>query len=802
MSRRFLFAMLLAAIGFLAFRLIAASGPRQGAIEPGSGVSATPASSRTDRVESPTEEMRDGREVARPGAHGAQLHGEALVGRVVDAETSAPVVARLTIDSTVYSTTAGGRFSVAASDRGASLEVAAPGYTSRSVTAEARGSPLVIELHPEGRLRVRVVDSSDAPVPKAAVEFVEAAMPVGDPRSPLHTALSDEQGMVEFASAQARVARLARPALGEGVLVRPGETGVLVFGVPGVVVELIDERNGGPIEGVRARVWATEGEAFAAEVLVSGADGRLAFPDRLGGSDLQLLEGYLEPAEVLPAAWVRRPRTGLHLLPQGRAGAHVRLPLQVEEARLLVRDALTHAPIEGKVEFALSHYARTSEIPPGFFSSYYIRGGVLRLPHAIAAFRANPACWCVIQAPGYALTEVASISEVYSQAPQPTIVEMQPAQRRALRFVDSRGGPYTAYLRISTVDVPRVLFWGQPNDLDGVVEVEWAGGDLMAWRTASLGERSDADSRFELARVSADTLSREREIVVVVNDEGEVQLLVVHAPEGSVLHAIDSGGGRTVALADKNGDARFRGLLPGQILVGEAGWVDRNEFAEQLGAFPDAPTVKPGETLRVEYDPRWKLRQPITGRVALDEATAACALLLPEYTTKPGAAVPVGHAHAIRFDGQGRYIIPAGDPRPERIGVWVSKDVDPASGNPGQRFLAAWVEPGAVVVPKIGGVQVTLPAASSTERVELSWNVREIDNDQLLGQTHSVSSMPNALAGGGQVPQHTRSLARGGSVLLPGLPIGPLEIQCSAGERTWKLTGTVSAGVLLRLTLE
>ncbi|MBK7645271.1 MAG: hypothetical protein IPJ19_19885 [Planctomycetes bacterium] len=516
MSLRFLFALLLAMLGFLVFRLIAVSGSNQGAIEPGSGGTATPPGSHTDRLETPTEAMRDGRGLARPGAPGEQQHGEVLVGRVVDAETAAPVVARLTIGSTAYSTTAGGRFSVAASSRGALLEVAAPGYTSRSVNAEVRESPLVVELHPEGRLHVHVVDPSGASVPKAAVEFVEAAMPVGDPRQPLHKGLSDEQGMVECASALPRVARLARPAIGEGVLVRPGETGVLVSGMPSVAVELVDERSGSLLDGVRARVRATEGEAFAAEVLVSGKDGRLAIPDRTGGSDLELLDGYLEPADVLPAAWVRRPRAGLHLPPQGGDGTIVRLPLHVEKARLLVRDAITHVPLDGKVELALSRYARTNEIPSGFFASYPVREGVLRLPHAIAAFRDSAACWCVIRAPGYALTEVAGISEVYSQAPEPKLVEMQPAQRRALRFVDTRGGPYTAFLRISTVDVPRVLFWGQPNDLDGVVEVDWGGGDLVAWRVACPGERSDGDSRFVLTRIPADRLARAPEIVVVV----------------------------------------------------------------------------------------------------------------------------------------------------------------------------------------------------------------------------------------------------------------------------------------------
>ncbi|MBK7645270.1 MAG: hypothetical protein IPJ19_19880 [Planctomycetes bacterium] len=188
--------------------------------------------------------------------------------------------------------------------------------------------------------------------------------------------------------------------------------------------------------------------------------------------------------------------------------------------------------------------------------------------------------------------------------------------------------------------------------------------------------------------------------------------------------------------------------------------------------------------------------------MVLDEATAACALILPEYTTKPGAAVAVDHAYSIRIDEQGRYFISAGDPRPERIGVWVPKRVDPSSGMPGERFLAASVEPGSVVVPKIGGAQVTLPAASSAERVELNWNLRDVDNNQFDGQMHSASSLSNDLPGGGQMLQHTRSLRRGESVLLAGLPIGPLEIWCSTGERTWRLTGTVSAGALLRLTIE
>ena len=802
MPRRILFALLLAAIGFLAFRLIAASVRTPGPIQPALGAAGSTSDSQSVPVEPPTEIARNGRGPASPGASGGQPRGEPLVGRVVDAETAAPLVARIRIGSRVSSTTAGGRFSMAAPDRGSSIDVEADGYGARSVNTSGLDSPLVVELHPEGRLRVRVVDLSGAPVPRAAVEFVEALLAKGDPRPPIHEGLSDEHGLVEFASALPRVARLKPPALGDGILVRPGETGVLVSGAPGVAVELVDERSGAPVGGVRARVRPTEGEALAGDVLVSGADGQLAFPDRPGGSELELLDGFVEPTDELPAPWVRRPRTGLHLPPQGGDAARVRLPLRVGEARLLVSDAITHAPFEGKVELALSRYARTSEIPPGFFSSYSVRHGILRLPHVIAAFSEDPGCWCAIQASGYVLTEVSGISRAYSQAPEPLPVELQPAQKRALRFVNPRGDPYTAYLRLGTVDVPRVLFWGQPNDLDGVVEVEWGGGDLVAWRIAFPGERADENSRFELARVPAARLANDQEIVVVVKDEGQVQVLVVHAPVGSVLHAIDEGGGRTVALADNDGVARFGGLLPGQILVGEAGWVDRNEYAQQLGTFPDAPTAKPGETLRVEYDPRWKLRQPIAGRVVLDEATAASTLLLPEYTTKPGAAVPIGHAYAIRTDEQGRYVIPAGDPRPERIGVWIREDVDPSTCIPGQRFLAAWVEPGSNVVPGIGGAQVTLSDASSTERVELSWNVRELDSNQMLGHSHSASIGAIVSSGGGQVLQHTRALARGASALLPGLPAGPFEIQCSAGERTWKVSATISAGALVRIPIE
>jgi hypothetical protein len=802
MSRRILFALILAAIGFVVFRLVAASDPNPGAVQPSVGASGSTPDSQSIPVESPAEVPRDARGPARPGAPGEQPQGELLVGRVVDAETAAPVVARLTIGSRVSSTTAAGRFSLATSDRGSPIVVEADGYGARSVDASELKSPLVVELHPEGHLRVRVVDPSGAPVPKAAVEFVEAVMAKGDPRQPIREGLSDEHGLVEFASAVPRVARLKPPALGDGILVRPGETGVLVSGAPCVAVELVDEHSAAPVSGVRARVRPTEGEALAAEVLVSGEDGRLAFPDRPGGSELELLEGFVEPSDELPAPWVRRPRTGLHLPPQGGGGALVRLPLRVGEARLLLSDAITHVPLEGKVELALSRYARTNEIPPGFFSSFPVRRGILRLPHVIAAFSEDPNCWCLIRTSGYVLTEVAGISRAYSQAPEPLPVEVQPAKKRVLRFVNSSGVPYTAYLRVGTVDVPRVLFWGQPNDLDGVVEVEWGGGDLVAWRIACPGERSDGNSRFELARVPAARLASDQEIVVVVKDEGQVQMLVVHAPVGSVLHAIDEGGGRTVALAGPDGVARFGGLLPGQILVGEAGWVDRNEYAEQLGTFPDAPTAKPGETLRVEYDPRWRLRQPIAGRVVLDEATAASAQLLPEYTTKPGAAVPIDHTYAIRVDTQGRYIVPAGDPRPERIGVWVREGVDPSSGIPGQRFLAAWVEPGSNVVPGIGGAQVTLSDASSTERVELSWNVRELDSNQMLGHSHSASIGVTVSPGGGQVLQHTHSLARGASVLLPGLPVGPLEIQCSAGEHTWKVTGTVVAGALVDFLIE
>ena len=324
----------------------------------------------------------------------------------------------------------------------------------------------------------------------------------------------------------------------------------------------------------------------------------------------------------------------------------------------------------------------------------------------------------------------------------------------------------------------------------------------MAWRVACPGERSDGNSRFELARVPAASLASDQEIVVVVKDESQAQVLVVHAPVGSVLHAIDSGGGRTVALADQDGIARFAGILPGQVLIGEAGWVDRNEYAEQVGSFPDAPTAEPGKILRVEYDQRWRLRQSIAGRVALDEATGANALLLPEYTTTPGAAVPIDHSYAVRVDEQGRYTIPAGDPRPERLGVWVRRDLDPSSASPGERFLAAWVEPGADVVPGIGGAQVILSDASSTERVELRWTVREVEHNRMFEHAHSLGSGTSSLPSDESALRHTRSLARGSPVLLPGLPVGPLEIQCAAGNRTWKLSATVSAGALVRILIE
>lgn len=711
--------------------------------------------------------------------NGVQLD-EPIVGRVVDGASGEPLAATITVGDERFGTTASGSFAISHQETGSTARFEAFGFVARSVVIDG-SSAMTVALHPAGVVRVRVETADGAPLSGTTVDFVAAEWPRDEARPVLASVSTDDTGRAEFASSVTRVALLADHP-GIGAQVRPGETRTIVVGRPSSGLRFLDLDTHEPVAGVRVRVHRSGTDRLAARVLETSEAGDVALTVSESGHEVELMDEHVAWSRPLPASVTERVRGGVHVSATGETGEPTILFVHVERATLMLHDASTGLPIDAVIEATVTYADRSEPIPPGFYKSFVVRDGRFPLQRFDSSARADPRLWCAIRPPGYVMTDVPDLSRVYLSAPEPLRVDLEPAVRRRLRFVDTTGTPFTSGVYVSDHEWLRDFYFGRPDDLDGIVEVDWGGGDLVVWRPSRNADRGSSNGRTLLARVSGSLLEQQEEVLVVIDDEARGEVVVMGVPAGVAVHAIGVGGRHAIAIAGSDGRVELGAFSPGRLLVGTKPWVDHNQENFRIGHFPDALQVAPRRTLRVAYEKRWTLDSPIEGRIALDAITRAHAVVLPEYTTQPGKAPPSRPRLEIGLDDAGRYTIPAGDPLPERLAVWVANQLDPERGPLHGRYLAAWADAGAESVPSLGTLEVVLPSDSTLDRVEIEWTYR----DARVGLDKTARA----------------ELERGESLHLPGLPQGPVRLLCTANGRDWTERANVGAGSVSVLRVE
>lgn len=141
-------------------------------------------------------------------------------------------------------------------------------------------------------------------------------------------------------------------------------------------------------------------------------------------------------------------------------------------------------------------------------------------------------------------------------------------------------------------------------------------------------------------------------------------------PEGApVLLALSEEGGRQRASRVTAGVAFFEALAVGSYIVGPAAWLDGLESQNQGPTSDDAIElvleVEAGETNESRWDPRWQMQSALEGQILCDPGMLAELTLRAWYGTRVGRTTEFGGRLRIYLDDEGRYRIPAGEPRPE-----------------------------------------------------------------------------------------------------------------------------------------
>ncbi len=152
-----------------------------------------------------------------------------------------------------------------------------------------------------------------------------------------------------------------------------------------------------------------------------------------------------------------------------------------------------------------------------------------------------------------------------------------------------------------------------------------------------------------------------------VPESGRLEIQAV--PVGAaILFALDEDGNRRQASDQNDHISVFDGLPNGEHVVGPARWLDLLEtqflrYSETQWKLL-ATQVTADKTNVTQWDPRWQLQSPLEGRVHCAPESLSELALRPWYAYREGRVGPKDDVRLF-LDAQGRYRIPAGEPRPE-----------------------------------------------------------------------------------------------------------------------------------------
>lgn len=645
-------------------------------------------------------------------------------GRVLDAQSGLPVVARIVPDRgpVVFSDVWTGRFEL--NDEHATtrvLRVLSSGYVEREVSAELafEEGGVEIELEPAGVATVEVVRTDGSPASGVRVSWrVVSSRPgqhdAADALGSLAEAgreterRTDESGRSRFATTGSARAAIEDPAPGATLQVRvaPGETRRVELG-RALRLSFVDFDTREPereleIESLRSGdAWA------AAELGRTDAQGVLVVARTRGPVTLRLPGSRAFQRELLPLSGVGR-RVGLG----GDYVTMVELPAETEQAVIGVRrsgarlnliDDVSGEPVRAPVRVVRWNpdcarqgtriTACTWMSPRSSFgrARQILRAdrGLLELPCTLyppdgSQDDAVGSMDLAVLVAGYWPAQVNVPAGRGAGGSTCGVVRLRPALARSVSVVDADGGAFRRPVEIYS-PAQDVVLWRSEGQADGLQgPFDWFRGPL---RIVSHGIEID----------EASLLASELVEVVVPAERGVIEL--VGAPEGAPLEelvaklGLGPDGVEFRATTRLDDGCRFEGLPTGSYLVGPRRWVLGAEYGsfEPRAVLEPRPlstrvSVRSGETTRVPWLRGWHAEHRLSGRITASGLEVSELLVLPIYGDFDAGSTTVPLARGMErlpLAADGTYIIESGSLLPRalavasvRAGTWGSGEVE------------------------------------------------------------------------------------------------------------------------------
>jgi len=720
------------------------------------------------------------REQAREAVDSQQVSGPSVARTdlrllVVEASTGDPLIA--IVDARVRR---GGRVVASSRVTGGSgefvlgegldflehIHVHARGYLPADLTpADWRApsdGPLVVELEARGVCRVRVVDSAgntagDVPLEWSRASSGSAASWRAEEFVVGPTTRTDRDGQSTLASSRPQWVRIAAEGaavLGERVLVRPDtEEAILHLPAHSSRLVFVDADTGEPMPGLQLAVYSSQLGGVSARNVRTDDDGVVVLSglvapyvltlDRLDGARFDSFQEG-DSIEVL--------RGNLEIDLDGPGLAADRdIRVRVEDCgfSLLCVAAADDQAIEAPVSLKLDFERAGLGWWGGHWYGVPSRSGLVRIQCLPALGDDWSDIRVSIQPVGFEprVLDIAELRLLDKASGGPVRLVFEPQMAHTLVFQSNSGAPYpVGDYRLSEVEGDLQLASGSSSLSGETQPFSWHAGDLRIMLRSRLGGGfgavgGKATAALELT-VRADQLEASDTVIVSVPRElGRIEIVACDLPLESMLAKHESGL-ELQPTGLRDGVIDFGAVPAGDWAVGPRPWVrsiwDR-KFARLAGDFVH---VSPGRTLRLDCDADWAMQTPLSGRVQVSGSGDEPLYLLPFYGQCGRLSALSVARLGIPLDADGRYTLPAGDPRPAGLVVC---SLEPVSGI--RRKGGNGVRPLAVISPG-SDAEIALTRLTLHWPRELAWPGR-VRVSFTLSEEQLEGACGKAVAGGG-----------------------------------------------------
>ena len=693
-------------------------------------------------------------------------------GRVLDATYLVPVVAHVSPDvgGSVFSRAEDGGFELGADAQSfRSLEVTAPGYSSRTVSRvdwtaegsrvillEASGLSGIVVVYDDGRPAVGlpVVWRAD-PLPRHYRELIDV---LDSGSEPSITTMTNGEGRSTHDLAVPVVAVVTDPALGvrKSLRIRPFEVVRVVLPRSPLRLRFVALGTGDPIRGLELEAWSPVELDSIATMASTNQDGvvglaaarlpLLVRPAASGG-----LLGRFVPLSGTDGLTVSA-ETVLRIDSPSTSEPFV---IGVEDCAtvLILRDDVTNELIDTVAAVRTTRASNCAQDGQavGFCTlmtargegrswapTYPVIGGRLRLPCRTresdeSESEASSERVLLLSVAGYRPERLAFGSLFDEAGSSPAEVRLQPASPRSLRVSHADGTPFIHSVEIY-LPSGDILAWRDPGRPDGLHgPFDWTGGDL--W----IGVNKE---RGWPRRISAlECASTEVLEVVLPEATGAIEIEGIPAgyPVASLIAKFDLTKGDEIhsPVSLDAGSCRFAPLSPGSYLVGPRDWVlgaERHGLgARGLGAVKDESPraeVEPGRTTIVQWRTFWAAGRSVEGRVRLRGPSQGEFVLIPLYMPFEGPPLSeslggprmiFGRAtESVPHDEDGRYGFDADAALPVVMAVCVL--TEGGWGQGGYQVLET-TRPGEDIEVPLAGIELRWGGSPAGEPVPVSFEV-------------------------------------------------------------------------------